>query len=256
MAELEHIPLHRVLPAKVIFESPFDRSDAAAQPVDLVVAGAALMISLPENLPDSKGAGWPSSGETRVRIPGQPVFLFDAYIGGAPRDAPIPSTQLGFVYSLNNTGGLSERVVYHQFHNTLSGLRNGAAVLFNGIRVGEVTDLRLDADHPNLLNALSRTLRGWFEYFKQLPHDIPQGGWIRIAKHTAPSKHTAASNPSDRSAQVAGGSRMPEIGRFGSEGGASKPIDAPYPFYLPSIARRRRALSRGNVHECTRARDV
>jgi hypothetical protein len=70
MAELEHIPLHRVLPAKVIIESPFDRSDAAAQPVDLVVAGAALMISLPENLPDSKGAGWPGSGQARVTIPG------------------------------------------------------------------------------------------------------------------------------------------------------------------------------------------
>jgi sporulation protein YlmC with PRC-barrel domain len=27
-------------------------------------------------------------------------------------------------------------------------------VLSNGIRVGEVTDLRLDADHPNLINAI------------------------------------------------------------------------------------------------------
>jgi phospholipid/cholesterol/gamma-HCH transport system substrate-binding protein len=55
----------------------------------------------------------------------------------------------GFVYWLNNTGGLSERAVYRvRFENTVSGLLTGAAVLFNGIRVGEVTDLRLDPNHP------------------------------------------------------------------------------------------------------------
>ncbi|MBO0751924.1 MAG: MCE family protein, partial [Bradyrhizobiaceae bacterium] len=60
----------------------------------------------------------------------------------------------GFVYWLNNTGGLGQRTVYRiRFENTVSGLLNGAAVLFNGIRVGEVTDLRLDADHPNLVIA-------------------------------------------------------------------------------------------------------
>jgi phospholipid/cholesterol/gamma-HCH transport system substrate-binding protein len=60
----------------------------------------------------------------------------------------------GFVYWLNNTGGLSAHTVYRiQFQNTVSGLLNGAAVLFNGIRVGEVTDLRLDADHPDLVIA-------------------------------------------------------------------------------------------------------
>ncbi len=55
----------------------------------------------------------------------------------------------GFVYWLHNTGGLSERAVYRvRFENTVSGLLTGAAVLFNGIRVGEVTDLRLDPDRP------------------------------------------------------------------------------------------------------------
>jgi phospholipid/cholesterol/gamma-HCH transport system substrate-binding protein len=55
----------------------------------------------------------------------------------------------GFVYWLNNTGGLSERTVYRiRFENTVSGLLTGAAVLFNGIRVGEVTDLRLDPGQP------------------------------------------------------------------------------------------------------------
>src|SRR6187397_2841243 len=60
----------------------------------------------------------------------------------------------GFVYWLNNAGGLSKRTVYQvRFQNTVSGLLTGAAVLFNGIRVGEVTDLRLDPDNPLLVNA-------------------------------------------------------------------------------------------------------
>jgi phospholipid/cholesterol/gamma-HCH transport system substrate-binding protein len=56
----------------------------------------------------------------------------------------------GFVYWLNNTGGLGERTVYRvRFENSVSGMLIGAAVLFNGIRVGEVTNLELDNDHPN-----------------------------------------------------------------------------------------------------------
>ena len=55
----------------------------------------------------------------------------------------------GFVYWLNNSGGLSERAVYRvRFENTVSGLLTGAAVLFNGIRVGEVEGLSLDAADP------------------------------------------------------------------------------------------------------------
>ena len=51
---------------------------------------------------------------------------------------------LGFVYWLNNTGGLGERRVYRvQFDTPVSGLLVGASVLFNGIRVGEVTELKL-----------------------------------------------------------------------------------------------------------------
>jgi phospholipid/cholesterol/gamma-HCH transport system substrate-binding protein len=55
----------------------------------------------------------------------------------------------GFVFWLNNTGGWSERAIYRiRFENTVSGLLTGAAVLFNGIRVGEVTDLRIDPGNP------------------------------------------------------------------------------------------------------------
>jgi phospholipid/cholesterol/gamma-HCH transport system substrate-binding protein len=60
----------------------------------------------------------------------------------------------GFVYWLHNTGGLGPRTTYHvQFDGSVPGLLVGAAVLFNGIRVGEVTDLGLAADNPRRVNA-------------------------------------------------------------------------------------------------------
>jgi len=55
----------------------------------------------------------------------------------------------GFAFWLNNTGGLGERAAYRvRFENTVSGLLTGAAVLFNGIRVGEVTQLGLNPENP------------------------------------------------------------------------------------------------------------
>jgi phospholipid/cholesterol/gamma-HCH transport system substrate-binding protein len=60
----------------------------------------------------------------------------------------------GFVYWLHNTGGLGERTVYRvRFENTVSGLLTGAPVLFNGIRVGEVTSLSLDPGNPRQVTA-------------------------------------------------------------------------------------------------------
>src|SRR3954469_24014421 len=60
----------------------------------------------------------------------------------------------GFVYWLHNTGGLGPRATYHvQFDGPVPGLLVGAAVLFNGIRVGEVTDLGLAPDSPRRVNA-------------------------------------------------------------------------------------------------------
>lgn len=59
-----------------------------------------------------------------------------------------------FVYWLNNVGGLRERAVYHiRFENSVSGLLRGSAVLFNGIRVGEVTSLELSPDKPRQVQA-------------------------------------------------------------------------------------------------------
>src|SRR5215469_14474832 len=60
----------------------------------------------------------------------------------------------GFVYWLNNAGGIGKRETYHiVFNGPVPGLLVGAAVLFNGIRVGEVTSLDLDADRPHDVHA-------------------------------------------------------------------------------------------------------
>jgi phospholipid/cholesterol/gamma-HCH transport system substrate-binding protein len=60
----------------------------------------------------------------------------------------------GFVYWLHNTGQLGPRATYQvQFDGSVPGLLVGAAVLFNGIRVGEVTELGLAPDNPRRVNA-------------------------------------------------------------------------------------------------------
>ena len=60
----------------------------------------------------------------------------------------------GFVYWLNNAGGIGKRESYEVvFNGPVPGLLVGAAVLFNGIRVGEVTSLELVADRPSNVHA-------------------------------------------------------------------------------------------------------
>lgn len=55
----------------------------------------------------------------------------------------------GFVYWFQNIGGTGERAFYRvQFEGSVSGLRTGASVLFNGIKVGEVNELKLDPQRP------------------------------------------------------------------------------------------------------------
>jgi phospholipid/cholesterol/gamma-HCH transport system substrate-binding protein len=55
----------------------------------------------------------------------------------------------GFVYWFQNIGGAGERAFYRvQFEGSVSGLRTGASVLFNGIKVGEVNELKLDPSKP------------------------------------------------------------------------------------------------------------
>jgi phospholipid/cholesterol/gamma-HCH transport system substrate-binding protein len=60
-----------------------------------------------------------------------------------------------FVYWLNNAGGLTQQAVYRvRYENTVSGLLKGSAVLFNGIRVGEVSALELNSDNPKQVVAV------------------------------------------------------------------------------------------------------
>lgn len=54
-----------------------------------------------------------------------------------------------FVYWLNTVGGLGSRAAYSiRYDGPVAGLLRGSAVLFNGVRVGEVTGLRIDAARP------------------------------------------------------------------------------------------------------------
>ncbi len=61
----------------------------------------------------------------------------------------------GFVYWVQSIGGGGEQALYRiVFAGSVSGLRTGAAVLFDGMRVGEVTQLTLDAQDPRKVEAV------------------------------------------------------------------------------------------------------
>ena len=54
----------------------------------------------------------------------------------------------GFIYWFQGSGGGGNRGYYQiAFDGSVNGLRTGSAVMFNGIRVGEVTGLSLDPKH-------------------------------------------------------------------------------------------------------------
>ena len=60
-----------------------------------------------------------------------------------------------FVYWLNHAGGLTQQSLYRaRFDTTVSGLLKGSAVLFNGIRVGEVTALELNPEDPKQVTVI------------------------------------------------------------------------------------------------------
>ena len=61
----------------------------------------------------------------------------------------------GFIFWLHHSSGKKQAVAYRIiFDSSVSGLQVGGNVLFNGIRVGEVTNLRLDPDKPSQVIAL------------------------------------------------------------------------------------------------------
>lgn len=76
--------------------------------------------------------------ETRARYALIGLFML-AVIGAS----------FAFVYWLENKGGFGERETYRvQFESSVSGLLVGSAVLFNGIRVGDVTGIALNPAAP------------------------------------------------------------------------------------------------------------
>lgn len=88
--------------------------------------------------------------ETRARYILVGLFAVAAIVAG-----------FAFVYWLNNTGGLGKRDAYLiRFQGAVSGLQTGAAVQFNGIRVGEVTELGLDHANPGQVVATIAVAKG------------------------------------------------------------------------------------------------
>ena len=61
----------------------------------------------------------------------------------------------GFIFWLHHSSGKKQAVAYRViFDSSVSGLQVGGNVLFNGIRVGQVTNLRLDPDKPSQVIAM------------------------------------------------------------------------------------------------------
>jgi phospholipid/cholesterol/gamma-HCH transport system substrate-binding protein len=73
----------------------------------------------------------------------------------------VIAATFAFVYWLENKGGFAQQETYRiKFQGSVSGLLVGSTVLFNGIRVGEVTGLGLDADAPQEVIATIAVVRG------------------------------------------------------------------------------------------------
>jgi phospholipid/cholesterol/gamma-HCH transport system substrate-binding protein len=69
-----------------------------------------------------------------------PYVLIGAFV------LAVIAATFSFVYWMGNVGGIGQRAAYEiRFENSVSGLSRGSAVQFNGVKVGEVTDLRFDA---------------------------------------------------------------------------------------------------------------
>jgi phospholipid/cholesterol/gamma-HCH transport system substrate-binding protein len=73
----------------------------------------------------------------------------------------VIAASFGFVYWLENKGGFAQRDIYRiRFQSSVSGLLVGSTVLFNGIRVGEVTSLELNELAPQEVIATIGVDRG------------------------------------------------------------------------------------------------
>jgi phospholipid/cholesterol/gamma-HCH transport system substrate-binding protein len=67
----------------------------------------------------------------------------------------VIASAFGFVFWIHHTAGKKQSVNYRViFDGSVSGLRVGGPVLFNGIRVGEVINLQLNPDKPSQVQAM------------------------------------------------------------------------------------------------------
>ncbi|MGL5362452.1 MAG: MlaD family protein [Bosea sp. (in: a-proteobacteria)] len=67
----------------------------------------------------------------------------------------VLAAAFGFVYWFNGNGGSAKREpIRIVFSGTVTGLTRGSSVLFNGLRVGEVTEVSLRADDPRRIYAV------------------------------------------------------------------------------------------------------
>ncbi len=100
--------------------------------------------------PQANGVGWEPVMETRANYTLIGLFTL-AVVAGV----------FGFVYWFQSLGGHGERSFYRVvFAGSVGGLRTGGSVLFNGIRVGEVAQLRLDPERPDQVTALIAVDKG------------------------------------------------------------------------------------------------
>ena len=61
----------------------------------------------------------------------------------------VIASVFGFVFWLTNGGGIGQRALYRiRYEKSVAGLLKGSAVLFNGVRVGEVTALQIEPSAP------------------------------------------------------------------------------------------------------------
>jgi phospholipid/cholesterol/gamma-HCH transport system substrate-binding protein len=82
--------------------------------------------------------------ETRARYIATGAFTLAVVLG-----------VFGFIYWVQTGGASGDRTIYRVvFSGSVSGLHPGSSVLFDGMRVGEVTQLTLDARDPRKVDAL------------------------------------------------------------------------------------------------------
>ncbi len=91
----------------------------------------------------------PRPAQCQVRKAGKPVETRANYALVGLFTLGVVAAAFSFVYWFSGFGAASKReAIRIVFSGTVTGLGRGSSVLFNGLRVGEVTDIRLLPDDP------------------------------------------------------------------------------------------------------------